>query len=120
MNIQHSTPTTPLRAHMIADMSVRNLGPASQTSHLRACRRQAVWLGRSPETATPNDVKYFQQHLVESGASIGTLVCPFAPDMSTPLAFSHYLISPMGQAAGPKVIAFREWLISELETTDTV
>ena len=72
MNIQHSTPITPLRARMIADMSGRNLGPASQTSHLRACKRFAAWLDRSPETATPDDVKYFQQHLIESGTSICT------------------------------------------------
>jgi len=72
MNIQHSTPMTPLRARMIADMSGRNLGPASQTSHLRACKRFAAWLGRSPETATPDDVKHFQQHLIESGVSICT------------------------------------------------
>ena len=72
MNIQHSIPMTPLRARMIADMSGRNLDPASQTSHLRACKRFAAWLGRSPETAMPDDVKYFQQHLVESGTSICT------------------------------------------------
>ena len=72
MNIQQSTPTTPLRARVIADMSARNLGRASQTSHLRACKRFAAWLGRSPETATPDDVKDFQQHLVESGTSICT------------------------------------------------
>ena len=72
MNIQHSTPTTPLRARMVSDMTARNLGPASQTSHLRACKRFAAWLGRSPETATPDDVKDFQQHLVESGTSICT------------------------------------------------
>jgi hypothetical protein len=72
MNIQHPTSMTPLRARMIADMSGRNLGPASQSSHLRACKRFAAWLGRSPETATPDDVKYFQQHLIESGVSICT------------------------------------------------
>ena len=72
MNIQQPTPMTPLRARMIADMSGRNLGPASQSSHLRACKRFAAWLGRSPETATPDDVKYFQQYLVESGTSICT------------------------------------------------
>jgi site-specific recombinase XerD len=72
MNIQHSTPTTPLRERMISDMSGRNLGPASQSSHLRACKRLAAWLGRSPETATPDDVKYFQQYLIESGVSICT------------------------------------------------
>jgi integrase/recombinase XerD len=70
MNIQQPTPMTPLRARMIADMSGRNLGPASQSSHLRACKRFAAWLGWSPETATPDDVKYFQQYLVESGVSI--------------------------------------------------
>ena len=72
MNIQNSTPMTPLRTRMIADMTGRNLGPASQNSHLRACKRFAAWLGRSPETATADDVKYFQQHLVESGVSICT------------------------------------------------
>ena len=72
MNIQTPTTTTPLRARMISDMTARNLGPASQTSHLRACKRFAALLGRSPETATPDDVKDFQQHLVESGTSICT------------------------------------------------
>jgi site-specific recombinase XerD len=55
---------------MIDDMKSRNLGPASQTFHVRACKRFAAWLGRSPETATPDDVKDFQRHLIESGASI--------------------------------------------------
>jgi integrase/recombinase XerD len=39
---------------------------------LRACKRFAAWLGRSPETARPDDVRDFQQHLVESGTSICT------------------------------------------------
>ena len=72
MNIQNSTPSTSLRERMIADMSARTLGPASQTSHLRACKRFAAWLGRSPDTATADDVKHFQLHLMETGASICT------------------------------------------------
>jgi len=72
MNIQTPTTTTPLRTRMISDMTARNLGPASQTSHLRACKRFAAWLRRSPDTATPDDVKGFQQHLIESGVSICT------------------------------------------------
>ncbi|UWQ29310.1 site-specific integrase [Leisingera sp. M523] len=72
MTNQHPAPAAPLRARMIADMSARNLGPASQTSHLRACKRFASWLGRSPETASPDDVKHFQLHLIESGTSICT------------------------------------------------
>ena len=72
MNIQNPTTTTPIRARMIADMTARNLGPASQTNHLRACKRFAAWLKRSPDTATPDDVKGFQQYLIESGTSICT------------------------------------------------
>ena len=72
MNIQNSTPSTSLRERMIVDMSARTLGPASQTSHLRACKRFAAWLGRSPDTATADDVKHFQLHLMETGASICT------------------------------------------------
>ncbi len=72
MNIQTLIAPTPLRAQMIADMKARNLGVASQRSHLRACKRFAAWLKRSPDTATPDDVKYFQEHLIESGASICT------------------------------------------------
>ena len=34
--------------------------------------RFAGWLERSPDTATPDDVKHFQEHLIESGASICT------------------------------------------------
>lgn len=72
MNIRHATDITPLRARMIADMTARNLGPASQFGHLRACKRFAAWLGRSPETAEPDDVRDFQQHLMETGTSICT------------------------------------------------
>lgn len=72
MNIQTQNTATSLRARMIADMSARNLGPASQTGHLRACKRFAAWLERSPETATPDDVKHFQRHLIETGTSICT------------------------------------------------
>jgi len=57
---------------MIADMTARNLGPASQTNHLRACKRFAAWLKRSPDTVTPDDVQGFQQYLIESGTSICT------------------------------------------------
>lgn len=72
MNIQTPTTTTLLRSRMIADMTARNLGKASQANHLRACKRFAAWLKRSPDTATPDDVKYFQQYLIESGMSICT------------------------------------------------
>ncbi len=72
MTKQPPAPAASLRARMIADMPARNLGPASPTSRLRACKRFASWLGRSLETVSPDDVKHFQQHLIESGTSICT------------------------------------------------
>jgi len=69
MNIQ-ANPTKSLRARMIDDMVTRGLGRTSQRGHLRACEQFAVWLGRSPDTATPDDVKLFQKHLIESGSAI--------------------------------------------------
>lgn len=64
-----NTPT-PLRQRMIDDMKARNLGPHSQRSHIASCKRFAAWLGRCPGTASADDVKAFQLHLIESGASI--------------------------------------------------
>ncbi len=61
---------TPLRQRMIEDMQARNLGRDSQRNHIGSCKRFARWLGRCPSSATADDVKAFQLHLTESGASI--------------------------------------------------
>jgi integrase/recombinase XerD len=70
MNIQSTTPATPLRQRMIEDMAARNLGRHSQRNHLDSCARFAAFLGRGPETATADDIRRFQLVLVESGTSI--------------------------------------------------
>ena len=61
---------SPLRQRMIEDMAARKLGPHSHRSHIDSCRRFAAFLGRSPDTANPDDVRRFQLHLIESGLSI--------------------------------------------------
>jgi site-specific recombinase XerD len=61
---------SPLRQRMIEDMNARKLGKHSQRSHIHSCKRFAVFLKRSPETATPDDIRRFQLHLIESGLSI--------------------------------------------------
>src|ERR1700722_6236749 len=55
---------------MIEDMAARNLNPHTQHSHISSCKRFAAWLKRSPDTASPDEVRRFQLHLIESGASI--------------------------------------------------
>ena len=62
---------SPLRQRMIEDMNARKLGAHSQRSHIHSCKRFAAFLKRSPETATPDDIRGFQLHLIESGLSIG-------------------------------------------------
>jgi integrase/recombinase XerD len=62
---------SPLRQRMIEDMNARKLGRHSQRSHIASCKRFAAFLKRSPSAATAGDVRLFQLHLVESGASIG-------------------------------------------------
>jgi integrase/recombinase XerD len=61
---------SPLRQRMIEDMAARKLGHHSQRSHIHSCRRFAAFLKRSPDTATADDIRRFQLHLVESGLSI--------------------------------------------------
>jgi site-specific recombinase XerD len=62
---------SPLRQRMIEDMNARKLGAHSQRSHIQSCKRFAAFLKRSPDTATPDDMRRFQLHLIESGVSIG-------------------------------------------------
>ena len=61
---------SPLRQRMIEDMAARKLNPHTQRSHIYSCKRFAAWLKRSPDTATADEVRRFQLHLVEGGASI--------------------------------------------------
>lgn len=61
---------SPLRQRMIEDMTARQLGAASQRSHIYSCKRFAAFLKRSPDTATIEDVRRFQLHIAETGTSI--------------------------------------------------
>jgi site-specific recombinase XerD len=55
---------------MIEDMSARNLGQATQRGHIYSCKLFAGFLKRSPDTATADDLRRFQLHLIEAGHSI--------------------------------------------------
>jgi integrase/recombinase XerD len=72
--MNRSTPgVTPLRQRMLEDMHLRKLEPKTQTSYVRAVRKLAVFLNRSPDTATAEDLRRFQLHLVDQGTSPITL-----------------------------------------------
>lgn len=61
---------SPLRQRMIEDMIARGLGRNTQRNHIRAGKLFAAYLKRSPDTATPDDVRLFQMSLIERGLSI--------------------------------------------------
>jgi site-specific recombinase XerD len=54
---------------MIEDMRMRKLSPKTQGSYIRAVRQFAKHLGRSPDTATAEDLRGYQLHLVDHGMS---------------------------------------------------
>ena len=56
---------------MIDDVTARGLGRDTLRNHDAACLRFAADIGRSPDTATTEDIRLFQVHLIESGLSIG-------------------------------------------------
>ncbi len=62
-----------LRQRMIEDMTLRKLGPSTQTGYIRAVVKLTRYLGRSPDTAEAEDLRRFQLHLVEQGTSSITI-----------------------------------------------
>jgi len=60
---------SPLRQRMTDDMRMRKLTPQTQSSYICTVRQFAGFLGRSPETATAEDLRRYQLHLVDDGHS---------------------------------------------------
>ena len=64
---------SPLRRHMIEDMTVRNLSPATQRPYVSAIAKFSRYFGRSPDRLDLEDVRAFQVHLVSTGISWSAL-----------------------------------------------
>lgn len=64
---------SPLRQRMIDDMRMRKLGEKTQIDYIRAVRNFTKYLGRSPDTATVEDLRKYQLHLVDHGISPASL-----------------------------------------------
>jgi site-specific recombinase XerD len=69
-----STPAvSPLRQRMLDDMRMRKLEAKTRAGYVRAVRNLTAYLGRSPDTATVEDLRRFQLHMVDRGSSPITL-----------------------------------------------
>jgi site-specific recombinase XerD len=73
MVLPTSPVVSPLRQRMIEDMRMRQLNGKTQIAYIRAVRRFAGFLGRSPDTATAEDLRRFQLHMAEQGTSSMTI-----------------------------------------------
>ncbi|MBP6008677.1 MAG: site-specific integrase [Rhodoferax sp.] len=68
-----SQAVSPLRQRMIEDMRMRKLCEKTQVAYVRAVRKLAAYLKRSPDTASTEELRRFQLHLVDHGTSPATL-----------------------------------------------
>ncbi|HEY0800750.1 MAG TPA: phage integrase N-terminal SAM-like domain-containing protein, partial [Steroidobacteraceae bacterium] len=59
-------PISPLRQRMLEDMNMRRFVPDTQREYIRAVKKLASFLGRSPDSATPEELRAFQLHLTEA------------------------------------------------------
>ena len=66
-------PISPLRQRMLEDMGLRGFTPDTQRDYIRAVKKLAAYLGRSPDTATAEDLRAFQLHLIASGVQPPTI-----------------------------------------------
>jgi site-specific recombinase XerD len=64
---------SPLRRRMIEDMTIRKFAPKTQHDYLQRVKSFAAFLGRSPDTASFEDVRRYQLHLATSGVGVPTL-----------------------------------------------
>ena len=70
----HNTPQiSPLRQRMSEDMALRKLAPQTQAAYIHAVKNFTCFLKRAPDTASAEDLRQYQLHLVEQGISSGNL-----------------------------------------------
>ncbi len=62
-------PISPLRRRMIDDMTIRGFAAKTQKGYTGAVRDFAVFLGRSPDQASAEDLRRYQLHMRSAGAS---------------------------------------------------
>ena len=64
---------SPLRQRLLEDMAIRNLGAKTRQDYIRAVVKFTHYLKRSPDSATAEDLREFQLHLTNQGASSGVI-----------------------------------------------
>src|SRR5918995_885505 len=63
---------SPLRRRMIEDMTIRKFAPKTQHDYVQRVKNFTAFLGRSPDTASFENVRRYQLHLAERGVGVPT------------------------------------------------
>ena len=94
-------PITPLRQRMLDDMAMRSMRARTQHDYVRHVRAFAAFLGRSPDTATAEDVRRFQLHQREHsvgesviGATVSALRFLFEVTLDRPDLSRKLVLAP--------------------------
>jgi site-specific recombinase XerD len=69
---------SPVRRRMTADMTMRNLSPATQRAYINAVHKFSRYIGRSPHRLCPAGIYTFQVHPVSTvitWVSLNQIVC---------------------------------------------
>jgi integrase/recombinase XerD len=78
-------PVSALRERMIEDMTVRGFTEKTRHDYVRCVRMFAAFIGRSPDTATAEEVRRFQLHQTETGVG--------APSINSAVSALRFLFS---------------------------
>src|SRR5579863_6963244 len=68
-----ATRISPLRQRLIDDMNMRRFSRETQRNYIRDVGRFATFVGRSPDTATAEDLRRFQVEQREAGIPVPTM-----------------------------------------------
>ncbi len=60
---------SPLHQRFLDDMRMRKLSPKTQSQYVRVVRKLAIFLWRSHDSATAEELRSYQLHLVDQGIS---------------------------------------------------
>ena len=72
-DLEPAAPISPLRQRLIDDMTMRRFSRETQRNYIRDVGRFATFIGRSPGTATAEDLRRFQVEQREAGVPVPTM-----------------------------------------------
>ena len=92
-SVPSDRPVSALRTRMIEDMNVRGFSEKTRSDYIRNVRAFAAFIGRSPDTATAEDLRRFQHHQAQTGVR--------PPSINSAVAALRFLLHRDARPARP-------------------